>query len=103
MFYPPGKKLRKTFFLGGGGGGIHPPSLVRPGVNIYVARYHNPEIIYRHENINESPPGGGPLLGNLRGSVPLVSPNPDPILDPEMSFSTPVLGPCFQNPDRFQT
>ena len=55
MFYPLGKKLRKT--LWGAGGGIHLPSLVRPGVNIYVARNHNPEIMYRHENIDVSPPG----------------------------------------------
>ena len=51
------KKLRKTF-----GGAWHPPlppSLVRPRVNICVSRYHDPEIIYRHENVDVSTPGEG--------------------------------------------
>ena len=50
------KKLRKTF---GGVASPLPPSLVRPRVNICVSRYHDPEIIYRHENVDVSTPGEG--------------------------------------------
>ena len=39
------------------------------------------------------PPGGGVLLGILGGGVPPGSPNPDPISDQTMSFSTPVFRP----------
>ena len=37
--------------------------------------------------------GGGVLLGILGGGVPPGSPNPDPISDQKMSFSTPVFRP----------
>ena len=36
---------------------------------------------------------GGELLGILGGDVPPGSPNPDPISDQKMSFSTPVVRP----------
>ena len=35
----------------------------------------------------------GVLPGILGGGVPSGSPNPDPISDRNMSFSTPVFGP----------
>ena len=35
----------------------------------------------------------GVLLGTLGGGVPPGSPNPDPISDQKMSFSTPVFRP----------
>ena len=37
--------------------------------------------------------GGGVLMGILVGGVPLGSPNPDPISNQKMSFSTPVFRP----------
>ena len=37
--------------------------------------------------------GGGVLLGILGGGVPCSFPNPDPISDQKMSFSTPVFRP----------
>ena len=37
--------------------------------------------------------GEGMLLGILGGGVPPCSPNPDPISDQKMSFSTPVFRP----------
>ena len=38
--------------------------------------------------------GGGVLLGILGGGVvPPGSPNPDPVSDQKMSFSTPVIRP----------
>ena len=38
--------------------------------------------------------GGGGLLGILGGGVvPPGSPNPDPVSDQKMSFSTPVIRP----------
>ena len=44
-------------------------------------------------------------MGILDGGVPPCSPNPDPISDQKMSFSTPVLRPDLKNPyhSRFQT
>ena len=42
---------------------------------------------------NPFPPGGGLLLGIPGGGVPSGSPNPDPIADQKMSFSTPVFRP----------
>ena len=36
---------------------------------------------------------GGVLLGIPDGGVPPGSPNPDPIADQKMSFSTPVFRP----------
>ena len=36
---------------------------------------------------------GGVFLGILGGGVPPGSPNPDPISDQKMSFSTPVFRP----------
>ena len=41
----------------------------------------------------EWPRRGGVLLGILGVGVPSGSPNPDPILDQKMSFSTPVFRP----------
>ena len=38
-------------------------------------------------------PGGGVLRGVLGDGVPPGSPNPDPISDQKMSFSTPVFRP----------
>ena len=38
-------------------------------------------------------PGGGVLLGILGRGVPPGSPNPDPISDQNMPFSTPVFRP----------
>ena len=47
------------------------------------------------------PPPGGVLLKILgRGMLP-SSPNPDPISDQKMSFSTPVFRPDLQNPYPF--
>ena len=43
--------------------------------------------------ISSNIPGGGVLLGILGGSMSPASPNPDPILDQEMSFFTPVFRP----------
>ena len=46
--------------------------------------------------------GGGVLLGILGGGVvPPGSPNPDPVSDQKMSFSTPVIRPDPQNPYTF--
>ena len=46
--------------------------------------------------------GGGGLLGILGGGVvPAGSPNPDPVSDQKMSFSTPVIRPDPQNPYTF--
>ena len=39
--------------------------------------------------------GGGLLLGILSKGVPPGSPNPDPISDQNMPFSTPVFRPGF--------
>ena len=36
-------------------------------------------------------PGGGVLLGILGGGVLPGSPNPDPVSDKKMTFSTPVF------------
>ena len=47
--------------------------------------------------------GGGVLLGILGGGVPPGSPNPDPISDQKMSFSTPVFRPELQIHTRSQT
>ena len=38
---------------------------------------------------------GGLLLGILGGGVPTGSPNPDPISDQNMTFSTPVFRPVL--------
>ena len=35
--------------------------------------------------------GGGVLRGIVGGGVPPVSPNPDPVSDQKMTFSTPVF------------
>ena len=46
--------------------------------------------------------GGWVFLGILGGGVvPLASPNPDPVSDQKMSFSTPVIRPDPQNPYPF--
>ena len=37
--------------------------------------------------------GGGVFLGIFGGSVPHASPNPDPISDQKLPFSTPVFRP----------
>ena len=37
--------------------------------------------------------GGGTLSGILGGGVPPGSPNPDPISDQYMSFTTPIFRP----------
>ena len=39
----------------------------------------------------------GVLLGNLGGGVPPGTPNPAPISDPKMSFSTPVFRPGLKH------
>ena len=47
-------------------------------------------------NIRDSAWGGGGgrvLLGILGAGVPPGSPNPDPISDQKMSFSTPIFRP----------
>ena len=45
-------------------------------------------------NLHPAPdPWRGVLLGILGGGVPPSSPNPDPISDQKMSFSTPVCRP----------
>ena len=41
------------------------------------------------------PGGGGGTLGILGGGVPPGFPNPDPISDQKMSFSTPVFRPVL--------
>ena len=46
-------------------------------------------------------PGGGVLLGILGAGVPPGSPNPNPISDQKMSFSTPVFKPGLYNPYPF--
>ena len=43
----------------------------------------------------------GVLLGIFGGGVPPASPNPDPISDPKMPFSTPVFRPGLKNPYPF--
>ena len=47
---------------------------------------------------------GGLLLGILGGGVPPDSPNPDPISDQKMSFSTPIFRTgLYKIRTRFQT
>ena len=41
--------------------------------------------------------GGGVLLGNLGGGVLPGTPNPDPVSDPKMSFSTLVFRPRLKH------
>ena len=45
--------------------------------------------------------GGGVLLGIFGRGVPPDSPNPDPISDQNMPFSTPVFRPFLFNPNPF--
>ena len=49
-------------------------------------------------------PGGTPANSCIGGGVPPGCPNPDPISDQNMQFSTPVFRPDLQNPyTRFHT
>jgi len=48
-----------------------------------------------------SPRGGGVLLEIFGGGVPPASPNPDPISDQNMPFTTPVFRPGLKNPYTF--
>jgi len=43
----------------------------------------------------------GILLGIFGGGVPPASPNPDPISDQKMKFSTPVFRPGLEKPYPF--
>jgi len=44
---------------------------------------------------------GEVLLGTFGGGVPPAPPNPDPISNQKMPFSTPVFRPGLKNPSRF--
>ena len=61
-------------------------------VKVYGTRQKLPIVVKSLVSTVRGSPGGE-LMGILGGDVPPGSPNPDPISDQKMSFSTPVVRP----------
>ena len=60
-----------------------------------IYRKREKKVSKRKMCSDKHPPWGEVLLGILGRGVPPGSPNPDPISDQNMLFSTPVFRPGF--------
>ena len=68
-------------------------TLVCVSVLFYFVCFSEKNFIQTNNGTAQFLPGGGVLLGILCGVVPPGSPNPAPISDQKIQFSTPVFRP----------